>query len=179
MTTTNEFPAAYIKAFDRIISHEGGFTRRPEDPGNWTGGKCGHGKLNGTKFGISAATYPDLNILELTLEDARRIYYTDWWVKLNMGILHPAMQYQLFDASINHGTAGSSRILQQAVDAIPDGIIGPKTIAAVNMIGLNDLLLRFLAARLLAMSKSPRWDSFGRGWARRIANNLVIAAVDN
>jgi hypothetical protein len=46
---------------DRIlegpIAHEGGYSNDPDDPGNWTGGKVGVGRLLGTKFGIAAKGY--------------------------------------------------------------------------------------------------------------------------
>ena len=40
------------------LAHEGGYSSNPKDPGNWTGGKVGAGKLLGTQKGIAAASYP-------------------------------------------------------------------------------------------------------------------------
>ena len=40
------------------LAYEGGYSANPKDPGNWTGGKVGVGKLLGTKSGIAAASYP-------------------------------------------------------------------------------------------------------------------------
>ena len=61
----------FDKAFDRLIGHEGGFTNDSRDAGNWTGGKVGVGKLVGTKFGLSAATYPTLDIKNITIVEAK------------------------------------------------------------------------------------------------------------
>ncbi len=62
-----------------VLRHEGGFQRDPGDRGNWTGGAVGLGELRGTKFGISAASYPGEDIEGLTEERAREIYYKDFW----------------------------------------------------------------------------------------------------
>lgn len=52
----------FDKAFDRLIGHEAGYSNDRRDPGNWTGGIVGKGQLKGTKFGIAANTYPNLDI---------------------------------------------------------------------------------------------------------------------
>ena len=54
--------ADFDKAFDIIVGVEGGFSLDPNDPGNWTGGKRGVGELKGTRWGISAKSYPHLDI---------------------------------------------------------------------------------------------------------------------
>ena len=59
--------SVFDNAFRAVIGVEGGYTANPLDPGNWTGGKCRIGQCNGTKYGISAASYPSLNIAGLTL----------------------------------------------------------------------------------------------------------------
>lgn len=169
----------FDKAFDRVIGHEGGFQKDPKDRGNWTSGKIGVGQLKGTKYGLAAMTYPDLDIENLTVEDAKKIYHRDWWVKLGMDKFHPAMSFQMFDAAINHGMHNATKILQRAVGAKDDGSIGPKTIDSVKLVELNDLLMLFLAERLQFMTDIKTFDTYGRGWSRRISNNLKIATKDN
>lgn len=168
-----------MKAFDRVIGHEGGFQNDPNDPGNWTKGKIGQGELKGTKFGIAAASYPHVDIENLTLDQAKIIYYNDWWKKLNMSRFRPAMAYQMFDAAINHGSHNANRMLQRAVGVKDDGIIGPITMAAYREISIDNCLLRFLAERLEFFTRLNNFDKFGRGWSRRTAHNLRIAAEDN
>ena len=60
--------------FDRVLGHEGGFQADPRDRGNWTGGEVGKGELKGTKYGLAAMTYPELDIPALTLAEAEAIY---------------------------------------------------------------------------------------------------------
>lgn len=170
--------AIFVKSFDRVIGHEGRFQKIQGDRGNWTGGQVRVGVLKGTKFGISAMTYPDLDIENLTVEQAKEIYYRDWWVKLGMDKWKPALSYQMFDAAINHGMHNAAKMLQRAVATPDDGVIGPATRRAVDTMTLDDVLMCFLGERLDFMTYVGTWDTFGKGWARRIALNLKIAAED-
>lgn len=173
------YSGEYLKAFDRIIGHEGGFQADPRDRGNWTGGKVGAGVLKGTKYGIAAMTYPDLDIESLTLEWAQAIYHRDWWLPLRMADMPKGAPYQLFDAAINHGTGRAIQFMQRAARVADDGKLGPITRAAVIDMDHNDFLLRFLAERLEYFTRVTTWESYGRGWARRVAENLRLAAEDN
>jgi lysozyme family protein len=164
-------------AFDRLISHEGGYTDDPRDPGNWTGGKPGVGLLKGTKYGIAANTYGHLDIKNLTLEQAKDVYREGFWDVL--GPAHPAIKFQLFDAAVNHGLPNALRMLQRAVGVADDGKWGLISQAALNSADHNDVLLRFLAHRLQFWAKLQAFDTFGRGWTRRAADNLLFAAEDN
>uniref|UniRef100_UPI00300981B3 glycosyl hydrolase 108 family protein n=1 Tax=Acinetobacter higginsii TaxID=70347 RepID=UPI00300981B3 len=100
----------FDKAFDRLIGHEAGYSIDKRDPGNWTGGKIGIGVLKGTKYGIAANTYPNLDIKNLTLDQAKQIYKKDWWDKLGADSLHSAIVFQLWDFAVN---AGKSRAIKE------------------------------------------------------------------
>lgn len=165
-------------AFDRVMGNEGGFQNKASDRGNWTSGVVGRGELKGTKFGISAMSYPLLDIKSLTREQAKGIYYEDWWLKLGMDLFKPALSYQLFDAALNHGMGNATKMLQRAVKVLDDGIIGPRTRASVDAMPLDDLLSRFLSQRLRFMTQIGAWRDYGKGWAVRIADNLEYAAED-
>lgn len=166
-------------AFERVVLHEGGFQNDPHDRGNWTTGKIGQGELKGTKYGISSMTYPHLDIENLTEEQVRAIYFEDWWQALGMERFRPAMQYQLFDAAVQHGWHRAVKTLQQAVGAKEDGIIGPKTLGLVRNTELNDLLMQFISARIDYYTSLDTFMMYGKGWMRRIAAVLRIAALDN
>lgn len=170
---------AFDLAFDRVIGHEGRFQNLVSDRGNWTTGIVGQGVLKGTKFGISAMSYPNLDIEHLTQEQAKGIYYEDWWLELGMDTFQPALAYQMFDAAINHGMRNASKMLQRAVGVVDDGLVGPLTRRAIGAHSLNDVLMLFLAERLSFMTFVGTWDTFGKGWARRIAGNLKLAAKDS
>lgn len=163
----------------RILSHEGGYSADPKDPGNWTGGRVGAGKLLGTKYGIAANTYPHLNIKALTWDDAVAIYRRDFWKASKADILPPAVGFQLLDGAVNSGIGRAGRWLQRAARVADDGVIGPATRAAVSSADPSDLVMRFLAERLEFMTGLTNWPDHGKGWARRIAANLRHGAEDN
>lgn len=165
--------------FDRTFGHEGGYQCDPKDRGNWCGGEVGKGELKGTKYGIAAMTYPDLDIKSLTIQQAKAIYKQDWWDKLGMEKWPKALQYQIFDAAINHGIGRANQFIQYSARVTEDGKIGPKTMAAVMAMDANDLLMRFLAKRLRYFTEVKTWDSYSRGWTRRVAQCLEYGAEDN
>lgn len=163
-------------AFERIIGHEGGYTVSPKDRGNWTGGKVGVGELKGTKYGIAANTYGHLDIKNITLEQAKEIYREDFWDII--GDAHPSVKFQLFDAAINHGKGNAIRFLQRAVGVADDGIWGNVSQNALECREHNSVLMKFIAHRLKFWASLRSFDEFGRGWTRRGAENLLLAADD-
>jgi len=168
----------FEEAFDRLIGHEAGYSDDRRDPGNWTGGRVGAGELKGTKYGIAANTYPDLDIKNLTLEQAKAIYHRDWWLKIGADEIDPAIVVQLWDFAINAGMSTARRALQRAVRVADDGVIGPRTIAAVRSMSVTDVLMRFNGQRLRYYTSLSTWPTYGKGWTNRVAGNLDYAAED-
>jgi lysozyme family protein len=168
----------FFLCFDRLIDHEGGFQKHPNDRGNWTSGKVGVGVLKGTKFGISAMSYPHLDIENLTLDDAKNVYWQDFWLRIGCSEFHLAIGYQMFDIAVNSGPGNAVRMLQRAVGVVDDGSVGPMTQEAVVSNDVDDVLCLLNAERLEFCSKLSTWNSFGRGWVRRIAKNLRLGAQD-
>ena len=164
--------------FARLVGHEGGYSDDPKDPGNWTGARPGAGKLLGTKYGIAANTYPDLDIKALTLEQAKVIYRRDWWDKIHADQLPGAVAFQLWDFAVNAGISRAVISLQRAVGVADDGKLGPRTVAAVNAMPAADVIARFNADRLDFYASLSTWPTYGKGWARRVAGNLRYAAAD-
>lgn len=151
-------------SFGRLIDHEGGYVNDPADPGGET------------KYGISKRSYPQVDIKNLSLQDAKNIYYRDFWQPL--GDAHPAIKFQAFDFAVNSGIQTAIRKLQAAVDVADDGHWGPRSAAALQAMELNDVLMRFASQRLRYMTKLKNWPQHGAGWANRIAAQLYYAAED-
>lgn len=170
----------FEQAFAVVVGHEGGFDATPSDPGNWTGGEVGQGALRGTKYGISAAAYPDLDIANLAEADARAIYQRDYWGRVQGDALPPGLGLLVFDAAVNNGVGQAARWLQAAVGVTADGDIGPETLAAVARSvanGWQPLAAEFMARRTDFMARLPTWADFGLGWARRLAALPYQAAL--
>jgi lysozyme family protein len=161
--------SVFDQAFELVIGHEGGFTDNAADPGNWTSGRCGEGECRGTNWGISAAAYPRLDIRNLTIERAKAIYQTDYWLRIRGDELPAPLGLLVFDTAVNMGVGRAVLILQAALGVTQDGALGPGTLAAVRKAGPGAALCaEFQARRLVFMAGLPVWRSFALGWARRL-----------
>jgi lysozyme family protein len=156
---------SFDQAFTRLLGHEGGYSDDPQDPGGET------------NWGISRRSYPNVDIKNLTREQAMTIYHTDFWHPL--GDANDAIKYQLFDFAVNSGINTAIRKLQMVVGVADDGHWGPMSKAALLKMELNDVLMSLNAERLDFMTRLKNWPHASRGWARRIAGNLRYAAKDN
>lgn len=152
---------------DRILAHEGGYVNHPSDPGGET------------QWGISKRSYPSLNIRTLTRKDAIEIYRRDFWARVQGDRLPKAFAFQALDAAVNHGIGNAVRWMQKSVGVAEDGVIGPRTIAAIGGHNPADLVLTFNAIRLEFYAGLSTFAQFGKGWVRRVAGNLRYAAQDN
>jgi lysozyme family protein len=150
----------------RILGHEGGYSNDPKDPGGET------------NWGISKRSYPNVDIKNLTRDGAIAIYKRDFWAQCGQGLALGVM-FQVLDASVNHGIGNAIRMLQRAVGVADDGHWGSVSITAYMAMSVSDVLMLFLAERGEFMAKLKTFDTFGRGWTRRICLNLRYAAQDN
>lgn len=165
----------FDEAFQRVLGEEGGYTADPADRGNWTSGVIGQGMLKGTKFGISAFAYPGEDIQNLTVERARQIYLRDYWGPAGCDAVPDPVKLPLFDTAVNSGVRGSIKLLQRAVGASPDGILGPRTLQAVQSMPAPRLVARFCGQRLALMAGSAAWPTYSRGWTLRVVDQLLEA----
>ena len=161
-------------AFDRTVDVEGGLSLDPNDPGNYTPA----GELKGTKYGISAHSYPDVDIANLTISQAKAIYQRDFWAKANCDNLPVSAAAQVFDIAVNSGVEEAIKVLQIAAAVSADGIFGPETMAAIDAMPIAPLLMHLMAARIRYWADLALWENEGRGWARRGATMLDYAATD-
>lgn len=151
----------------RVLSHEGGYVNDPKDPGGET------------QWGISKQSYPNVDIRSLKREQAIELYRRDFWQRVQGDKLPAAVAFQVLDAAVNHGIGNAVRWMQRAAGVADDGVIGPRTLAAISATSPADLVLLFNAERLDFYAKLGTFDRFGRGWTRRVAGNLRFAAQDN
>lgn len=150
----------FDNCFDRLIGHEGGYVDHKSDPGGET------------KFGISKRSYPQEDIKGMTLDRAKAIYKRDYWDKAKCSRLPNGVDFDVFDTAVNSGVGRAAIFLQRAAGVVADGVIGQKTIEAVNSIPDAVIQARFNGERLDFMATLSTWPIFGRGWASRVAANL-------
>lgn len=150
----------FDRAFEIIIGHEGGYVNDHRDPGGET------------KYGISKRAYPAVDIYNLTLNQAKTIYKRDYWDAVDAESIPGAARLMVFDCAVNCGVTTAKKLLQRAVEVKDDGIIGPKTRAAIS--ATPDLEQRFAGFWLQYYTDLKGFDTYGKGWVRRVANDLRI-----
>lgn len=155
----------FEQAFERLLGHEGGFVDHPEDPGGAT--RWGITQRIARKHGYTG------NMRNFPVEEARRIARAEYWDKVRADDVPDALRFDLFDGAYNSGPPQAIKWLQRAAGADDDGIIGPKTLTAVRAANPHLLAKRYNGHRLQFMTDLKTWPTFGRGWARRIAANLL------
>lgn len=153
----------FDEAFTKLIGHEGGYTVGVGDPGGET------------KYGISKRSYPSLDIKALTIAESKAIYKRDFWGPAGCDAVPDGVKFDLFDTAVNSGVKTAVKLLQRAVGEVDDGVLGPRTLQALQSMPAPRLVARFNGQRLKYMTDLAAWKDFGRGWARRIASNLAQA----
>lgn len=157
----------FTRAFTIVVGVEGVFSNDPDDPGNWTGHAKGAGVLKGTKYGISAAQYPNVDIANLTLDGAEAIYLPDYWNACSCGALPWPLALLVFDCAINQGQGTARMLLQGALGVKVDGKVGPSTITAAAA-STTYHAARFMTARAKRYMLSPIFAANGDGWFARL-----------
>jgi len=125
--------AQYERCYPKTLNFEGGFQCNSKDRGNWTGGHVNDGILRGTKWGISAHSYPQLDIKSLSKEQAIEIYRRDYWNALHLSLVETdRIAWKIFDIAVNCGRTNAAKWIQVIVGVVVDGIIGRHTLEAIN-----------------------------------------------
>jgi lysozyme family protein len=155
----------FERAVKRVLEFEGGYSNDPADAGGET------------KFGISKRAYTNVDIKNLTVEDAKLIYYRDFWEpQVYMDFESVELAEKVFDLAINVGSSKAHLLLQRALRAVgnpvkEDGILGKITLAAVNFANETALLaaLRSEAAGYYRsiVTKNASQSKFINGWLKR------------
>ena len=102
------------------------------DPGNWTGGAVGVGELRGTKYGIAAASHPNVDIANLTPAAAAAIRRSEYWTPAACDALPAGADLVVYDYAINAGLSRSIKALQAVLGLVQDGVIGKVTLTAIE-----------------------------------------------
>lgn len=161
---------------DFLGPEEGVLSLDPHDPGNWTGGRCGVGDCLGSKFGISAAAHPSVDIAGLTLDRANSIRKTEYWDEVHADYLPGPVAFMVADAAFMSGPDRAIRQLQAALGVAVDGHLGDKTISKALATPPELFLPEFAAVRLLFLiTLGDEWARNKGGWTRRLFRGQIAA----
>lgn len=156
---------------DDVLLREGGYVNHPAD----RGGPTNYGITQATlsRYRGRPATLGD--VIDLTRDEAREIYRSDYLIAPRLHVIKdPEVLALAFDCSINHGPGRIVRWLQQAVEVVDDGKLGPVSEAAINTIDPVKLYERVLAKRFRFIGEVITNDPEARR-AKRAGYNLQAA----
>jgi lysozyme family protein len=160
--------AAFVAWNAFLNVFEGGLSLTPSDPGNWTGGAVGKGKLAGSNGGISAASYPTLDIATLTAVQIEALRQQDFWAKIAGDSLPGPVAFMVADAAFMSGPDRAIRQMQGVLGVAVDGDLGEQTLAAAKAVVAQTFVTDFAAVRLLFLISLPLWPIERGGWTRRV-----------
>lgn len=158
--------STFEDAFTALVGNEGGYT---VDNGGST--------MWGVTEAVARANGYHGDMHDLPIETAKAIAKAKYWDPVRGDELPAPLAFQVFDASYNSGPSQAVQWLQKAMGVPADGKLGPITMAALQSANIDHLVERFNAYRLLFLADLSVWPNYGKGWARRIANNLLRAAT--
>lgn len=154
-----------------VLKNEGGFTNNSADPGGMT--NLGVTKRVWEEYvghSVDEAAMRGLGPADIT-----PLYKKNYWDKIHGDDLPLGVDYACFDLAVNSGVGRAAKILQKAVGVSQDGIIGPVTLAAVESQNPRDIATEICEIRLNFLQSLPTFDTFGKGWSRRVAEVEKVA----
>jgi lysozyme family protein len=170
-----------------ILRYEGGYSNDKDDPGG------------STNFGITQKTYDAHNtgkaqkdVKAITAEEVKEIYEKDYWFASKCHKIvktHPNTTLCHFDCAVNQGVGAANHLIQRAVNKalvaaviVEDGIIGEKTLLAVDRTFDNHLLKHYLALRkdryATLIHSRPVMGKFRASWYHRLNDIAKQAKID-
>ncbi len=164
----NEF--GFLRALPHILIHEGGKVDHPKDPGGRTNMGITQRVYNAWR---SRSNLPIRDVYEIDRREVEAIYRFQYWEVVMGNSLPEGVGYVVFDGAVNSGPKQSVKWLQRALGSLyagrVDGVMGALTVAAVGAVNDHDALIgRIIARREAFLRALKTWDTFGRGWMRRI-----------
>lgn len=170
--------AEFSEAFEKMIKNEGGYVLH----------KVSGDRGGQTYAGIARNYHPDwtgwaiidrgdMDNSDLT-RMVRDFYKEKFWDKMKGDDLdNQGIAETLFDFSVNAGYRNASKLAQLVVDATPDGIIGPRSVAKLNEIDEESFITEFALAKIARYAeicnRDPIQKKFLLGWINRTIGALT------
>lgn len=153
-------------ALAEILRHEGGWVDHPKDPG----GATNRGVTLATLSDWLGRTATKAEVKALTVSDVAPIYRQRYWNAVKGDDLPAGVDLMVFDLAVNSGPGRAAKFLQEVVGAAVDGQIGPGSLAKVNALHPGAVIDGMAERRERFYRGLGTFDTFGRGWMRRLAD---------
>jgi lysozyme family protein len=157
----------FEKCLAKMLAHEGGYVNHPQDPGGMT------------NLGVTKRVWEEWvghevdekQMRALTPETVAPLYKRKYWDAVRADELVAGVDYCVFDVAVNSGPGRAIKFLQSSVGTTPDGGFGPATLAAVKKAEEDParLVELYCAKRLEFLQSLKTFETFGKGWSRRVA----------
>lgn len=155
----------FDKCFKLVLEHEGKYVNDPRDPG---------GRTN---FGVTQRAWEaywnrsssEEEMRKLTPNIIKPFYRAMYWDKIRGDELPAGIDYAAYDLAVNSGANRAAKYLQRVAGVTEDGIIGPKSLEAIQKCDAKCAVDALCAMRLDFLKRLPTFDTFGKGWSRRVA----------
>ena len=163
--------ANYKKCLETILHHEGGYVNHPKDPGGET------------NLGVTKRVYEEWggtkDMKDLLVEDLAPIYKKNYWDRVKGDDLPSGLDLCVFDFGVNAGTGRAAKYLQTMIGTVADGGIGPNTLKKVDEYvekhGLEVTIRDYQNRRQGYYESLSTFETFGRGWTRRVTETTELA----
>ena len=163
--------ANYDKCLETILHHEGGYVNPPKDRGGET------------NLGVTKRVYEEWggtkDMKDLTVEDVAPIYEKNYWGKVKGDDLPSGLDLCVFDFAVNAGPGRAAKYLQTMIGTVADGGIGPNTLRAldsyVDANSVEHAIRDYQNRRQGYYESLSTFETFGRGWTRRVTETTELA----
>jgi lysozyme family protein len=167
----------FDKAFLETLKHEGGYVNYKRDPGGMT--NLGVTKRVWEDYTGRQASEADMRAL--TPEKVKPLYRERYWDRVRGDDLPSGVDFAIYDFAVNSGPARAVRFAQKIADATQDGAMGPKTLAKIkeycDVKGDEAFIQAYTDARMDFLQGLSTFNTFGRGWTRRVNDVEHYASV--
>jgi lysozyme family protein len=175
--------ADFNQAYRLILANEGGYVNDPQDPGgetykgiarkkqpDWIGWIIVDAMKKQPNFPASLDQSQNLQA------EIQRFYKVLFWDKIGGGQINDQeVANSIFDFAVNSGVSTSIGLAQQVVGASCDGVIGTKTIQAINSFQPDHFIAAFTVEKcrkyIAICKKRPDSRKYFFGWIDRSVNS--------
>ena len=159
---------------EHVFKREGGFVNHPAD----RGGPTNFGITKATLAAFRNCPVTDKDVFDLRREEAKDIYFVNYWQKAKLGDLPTwKLKLLLLDQAVHRGPARAVMALQEVLkiffdpSVTIDGALGPNTIAAAMRADEGKLCRKYLQAVMRNYAQiaasDPKQNAFRVGWLNR------------